>query len=86
MVSKKQIFVIFANGHPCMVTTSPQKVKHFIIQKILSGIFDYGDPTNSRRQQVLQFKADWKAKTRDEISEYLVNGSYTYYYDGEEFE
>lgn len=83
----KQIFLIYDGQMTelLMVTTSRYKAKCFIKHKIRKGEFNYKSPELSIDKQLKLFEEDFKNKTRIEINHNLINVSYTYVYDGEEF-
>lgn len=89
--SKKQIFIVyqddvFNNMKPIMVTTSIQRLQKHIIEKLKNDdSILYADGTVDKKNQIKQFKADFKFLTRDKINEKLYGLKYDYVYDGEEF-
>ena len=94
MKNRKQIFLLYScnawkNRHSMKlltVTTSPTRLRRFIENEIMNGNMRYADngETYSEKKAVQQFRAEWKAITRDEINGQLDKGFFDYVYDGEE--
>lgn len=92
MVSKKQIFVIFAcdehkSRHSMsllMATTSVKKLRSFLANKIAADDFVYIDDDLDKKEQVKRFKYDFDNNNRTYINNNLIYGFYDYTHDGEE--
>lgn len=92
MVSKKQIFVVFAcdeykSRHSMsllMVTTSVKKLRSFLANKIATDDFVYIDDNLDKDEQVKRFKYDFDNNNRVYINNNLIYGFYDYTHDGEE--
>ena len=92
MVSKKQIFVIFAcdehkSRHSMsllMATTSVRKLRSFLAKKIAVDDFVYIDEGLDKAEQVKRFKQDFDNNNRTYINNNLLYGFYDYTHDGEE--
>ena len=90
MKTKKQIWMVYTcnewggNRKCIMCTTSADKLRKFLGDKILDGTFDYNDASKCRGLQIADFVQDWRRETRDWINSRLHYGYYDYCYDGEE--
>lgn len=92
MVSKKQIFVIFAcdehkSRHSMsllMATTSVRKLRSFLANKIAADDFVYINDDMDKKEQVKRFKYDFDNNNCTYINNNLIYGFYDYTHDGEE--
>lgn len=87
---KDQIWLIYDKDYEgvpkdvVLVSTSFQKVKSFLANKIKNENCTYRDSELSITKQLSEFKYDMRNKHRAIINDNLSSYYFTYWYDGEE--
>lgn len=88
--SKKQIWIVWYKDEwgkyvsPVLITTSITKIQKFLIKKIEQKEEIYNTASLSIKEQITEFKQEFKYNPRNWINSKLHHYQYEYYYDGEE--